>query len=440
MAKGMGGTPTPEAAALSLNVDHLWHLVHQGTPGTFRSRAEGCSLLYLMLVALHTEKGGDIARLWRWSADGNRTQWRHEFLHRADAKVLPLVRTMLRRWPSLAGLTCMRGVAGATPLHVAGYIGLPSLVSVLLEHGANPAAPNLAGLTPIDEAMHRGNGEAVRLLLRGLPSEQQAATRVRLAEYVALHDSPLRPETLGDVPLPHVPRRKPRIDPLPADPQRAACAEAGGWNADASRSSAWEHTDVDMRVDLSEGEYFREYFLKGRPLLIRNAVPLHERCTLALSSPPVAEAAKAQVGRCGATAYPELTGRHACGTFAFIDLRQSPRCDDARRTRPVCNWKLGRAKSKAQRDGSGGGGSDGVDTTPGFREMPARLRHPSSKPPLAFMRPAWAMGTSRALWGGTAGSGSGFHYHNAAVRIALHTHTACTRPAHGLHMACTRPA
>ena len=44
--------------------------------------------------------------------------------------------------------------------------------------------------------------------------------------------------------------------------------------------------------------------------------------------------------------------------------------------------------------------------------MPSELRHDTNAPPLKMMRRAWSISTSRALWGGTAWSGSGFHYHS----------------------------
>ena len=53
----------------------------------------------------------------------------------------------------------------------------------------------------------------------------------------------------------------------------------------------------------------------------------------------------------------------------------------------------------------------------GFRAMPERLRHRPELPPVAMMRRAWSVATSRALWGGTAWSGSGFHYHNPAYNV-----------------------
>ena len=76
----------------------------------------------------------------------------------------------------------------------------------------------------------------------------------------------------------------------------------------------------------NKDEYYNDYFSQGRPLLIRNAVSLADRCRLAASSPAMARAASEQEFSCGATAYPELTGRNRCGKFTFLDLRSSPRC------------------------------------------------------------------------------------------------------------------
>ena len=45
------------------------------------------------------------------------------------------------------------------------------------------------------------------------------------------------------------------------------------------------------------------------------------------------------------------------------------------------------------------------------------LRHDSDTPPLRMMTRSWSLATSGALWGGTAFSGSGFHYHNPAYNL-----------------------
>ena len=72
-----------------------------------------------------------------------------------------------------------------------------------------------------------------------------------------------------------------------------------------------------------------------------------ERCRLAALRPDMRDAVTTQM-RCGATAYPELTGRRPCAeAFDFLKLRDNPRCRDALRTRPVCNYKLGKQKATA---------------------------------------------------------------------------------------------
>ena len=177
---------------------------------------------------------------------------------------------------------------------------------------------------------------------------------------------------------------------------------------------------IDIRVDLSEEEYYKEYFLKGRPVLIRNAVPRSERCRLAALRPDMRDAVTTQM-RCGATAYPELTGRRPCSeAFDFLKLRDNPRCTDALKTRPVCNYKLGKQRTSASSASASAASQRhdaAVNQTAGFRSMPASLRHTAELPPLRMMRRSWSVATSRALWGGTAWSGSGYHYHNPAYNL-----------------------
>jgi hypothetical protein len=216
-----------------------------------------------------------------------------------------------------------------------------------------------------------------------------------------------------------VPRRHARIDPIYLSSSASApswCTATGGWNErteDAGTMAEGTPSDIDQRVGISPEEWEREYFWRNRPVLIRNAVSLSDRCTLAAENPKMREAASTQQLSCGATAYPELTGRERCGHFNFLSLRKNPRCNDASQTRPVCNWKLARAakSQSARRVG------DGINETNGFKLMPAYLRHAQTQPPMPFMKNAWSISTSRALWGGTKSSGSGFHYHNAAYNV-----------------------
>ena len=397
---------------------------------------EGCSALYSLLVGLHSEKGGDITRLVHWHGLNHtkgRTLWRQAVVNIVEARVMPLIQKMLQRSPELASKPC-KGGAGATPLHVAGYIGLARVAALLLTHGAPPDAATRGGRTPLDEAMYSGHHEIVRLLLGRLSNDAQASARLRIAEYISLPDASLRREELSGIPLPDVPKRRTRIDPAPSDPPgRASCEQGGGWDvkggleppagsplAEPSVSALFDHPTIDMRSpDLSASEYYHEYFLKGRPLLIRNAVSLDERCALACSRKEMHAAAGQRKFHCGATAYPELTGRKSCGHFNFLELRDQPRCDDVNRTRPLCNWKLGRMRQHTLGDVKNGidWNADGVNLAAGFKEMPERLRHKPELPPIRMMRGAWSISTSRALWGGTAWSGSGFHYHNPAYNV-----------------------
>ena len=190
---------------------------------------------------------------------------------------MPLIQKMLQRSPELAWKPC-KGGAGATPLHVAGYIGLSRVAALLLTHGAPPDAATRGGRTPLDEAMYSGHHEIVRLLLGRLSNDAQASARLRIAEYISLPDASLRREELSGIPLPDVPKRRTRIDPAPSDPPgRASCEQGGGWDvkggleppagsplAEPSVSALFDHPTIDMRSpDLSASEYYHEYFLKG---------------------------------------------------------------------------------------------------------------------------------------------------------------------------------
>ena len=390
-------------------------------------RLHGCSQLFSFLLSMHSEKGGDISRLISWRTMNHtkgRTVWRYSAMRAAEQHAVEALALMIRSNPDLASKPCMSG-GQASPLHLGAYFGLPRVVALLLSHGAKADVKTHGGRTPLDEAMYNGNHEALSLLLAALPNRQQALERRRIAEYAALPDASLRLEGLDGLRLPYVPKRRARVDPRPPEWGAPSCAVGGGWSSAAqppptgsplAKPGGMESFDasmIDQRAGLSEEEYYREYFLKGRPVLIRNAVSLAERCALAATSSPMRQAVKGLSFTCGATAYPELTGRRTCGRFGFLDLISSPRCHDANRTRPVCNWKLGRMKGKHVGDWN----RQGVDLAAGFREMPKRLRHPPDLPPVRMMRRAWSVSTSRALWGGTAWSGSGFHYHNPAYNV-----------------------
>ena len=106
---------------------------------------------------------------------------------------------------------------------------MPSLVSALLSAGADAAAVSSGGRTPVDEAMHNGNFEALALLLAALPPAASAEARRRVAEYAALPGAALR--EVERLHLPAVPRRAPMAEGADDGAAAAACDATGGWGA-----------------------------------------------------------------------------------------------------------------------------------------------------------------------------------------------------------------
>ena len=355
-----------------------------------------CSALYEAILPLHSEKSGDQAKRIRWPLGG--TSWRHELLSDALMRHQAGIHYLLTSSSALVNLPCKS--TGLTPLHLAAFLGVPSLVKELLKSGADEGAKSLSGRIPLDEAMYNGNIEAAQLLLGALgPAAREAAT-MRLVEYASLPGAALMPAQVHAVLGRKVVRRPALIDPPPQEPPIAkTCNVGGGWVDPMSAQLEQEHSDIDQRTHMSATEYYEEYYLKNRMVLLRGEMSHAERCRLAADR---ADGAFSQRKfSCGATAYPGLTGRQYCGEYTFKDLSANPRClRDG--TRPVCNYK----KNKAD-----------INATLGFQQLPANFRQPYTTAPLSHLRRVWHMYTSCSFWGGTAGSGSGFHYHNSAVNV-----------------------
>ena len=58
----------------------------------------------------------------------------------------------------------------------------------------------------------------------------------------------------------------------------AACDANGGWETGEPPASNMERCDIDRRTRLTPDEWFQEYYMRGRPVLIQGALPLNERC------------------------------------------------------------------------------------------------------------------------------------------------------------------
>ena len=61
----------------------------------------------------------------------------------------------------------VQGEDGATPLHLAAFLGLPEVTQVLLESGADYEIKNIDGLTPLDVAVWVGSAATAEVLIEG---------------------------------------------------------------------------------------------------------------------------------------------------------------------------------------------------------------------------------------------------------------------------------
>lgn len=55
--------------------------------------------------------------------------------------------------------------------------------------------------------------------------------------------------------------------------------------------------EIDQRTELSEAEFYRDYYLPARPVLLRGVMPLADRCKFAKAAPEMAEMLHESRGR-----------------------------------------------------------------------------------------------------------------------------------------------
>ena len=289
---------------------------------------------------------------------------------------------------------------GITALHLAARVCADDLVRELLRAGASPSARTLHDRrTPIDEAMSQGCAEAVVLLLAAVPAaaEQRAALQAVMA-YAAMPAAALSlpalraamrlSESLQSVhrliPDRERSRSSPVLQPPPSE-AAASCAEGGGWDVSPPPTEAERRSDCDLDQlsGLSAESFDALYYRLSRPVLIRGATSLRDRCKLARKGDTMLKAATT-VSRCGRTAYPQLTGQKTCGLFSLSTLNEGRRCEDKERTLPVCA-----AKPKG-----------GVNASAIFQDLPVRFRLDDSSPPTPIIARAFSHQGSRQLFSG----------------------------------------
>jgi len=312
------------------------------------------------------------------------------------SEIQPIVKTLVARLPELASAA---DAHGTTPLHIATLLGSLSLATCLPHGEAELERRTIDGRSPIDLAMLNGHAELIELFMPSLSPPKRAAEAKRLSAYASLPGAALAAASIHK--FAKTVRKTPLLDPAPAE-ERASCAEGGGWAvAPALTDDERRQCQIDQRSRLTEEEYYHEYYRTGRPVLIRGAMSLAQRCAFQRSAPGM-QRPRSKRHSCGGTAYPNLTGQKICGVFSMEDLNGAePHCEDAGRTRPVCVTKP----------------RNGVNESDEFRNAPACFRYEEEFPPMSFMSRAWRVAAARQFFMGGDRSGAAFHFHGAAYNV-----------------------
>ena len=169
----------------------------------------------------------------------------------------PYLIDILKLSPGLARSADSRGV---TPLHLAATNVLHTMVDPLLEAGARADEAVGWGSSPIFEASVAGDADLVDKLLRSLPSSAREKAAAEVKAFSSRSGNPLQ----------RMPRRA-RLDPprvAAAGSPVLTCMEGGGWDVEPPPTEEERKTcQIDQRTDLTEEEFYRDYFLPGRPVL-----------------------------------------------------------------------------------------------------------------------------------------------------------------------------
>jgi hypothetical protein len=298
--------------------------------------SDGKSLLH-QAVAMPSLMASELQNVVRHTAAGwekgtdttNKTDFRNPTLLKIEQRVIDFVKSIVIEAPELAQSA---DAAGLTPLHIAAREGMLQSCEVLLLHGANPNAADESGQTPLHMAAIFGSPEIAELLIKH-GADRKAADKYGFTfdDYLASPGIGIWPEDaksrFGVTP------RAAIIDPLLPGYEGSGgeCAADGGWDTGAPDQDPEQFKcDIDQRTDLDPEEWYKEYYLRGRPVLIRGALPLEERCAMSKTNMHNSEMLKSL--KCGATAYPSITRQKFCPEQCTLDsLETSEDCVD----RPV---------------------------------------------------------------------------------------------------------
>jgi len=256
-----------------------------------------------------------------------------------ERRLLPSIKMLLK---SDASLATAKDKSGLTALHNAVVAGSINMSEALIHSNADVDAQNDEGQTPLMMAVIYGSPDIADLLIRhGADKELQDNYGASFVDYISSSGSGIFPKDA---------KERFNIDvrpPLKEKPQehpddRPDCEESGGWQGTVPPNNAEDlRCDIDQVTDLTPEKWYKEYFTRGRPVLIRNALALSERCGMSrpavMRNPVFGREQQLGVGkpkhgqketesmsgegatiRCGATAYPSITRQKRCPQLCTV--------------------------------------------------------------------------------------------------------------------------
>ena len=236
----MRATTSPlVAAASSLDLNAL---LSAKRPALLETDAEGHTVLHALLVTMFSEKGGQIARLVDWRANtSRRTIYRYDVLRAVARQARPAIHRILQVAPARQ----TRGRDSASRRSTWRRITTCRRSSRRCRRRRRRRRLG-GGRTPVDEAMHNGNFEALVPSRRCPPRARGAPPRRRVR----------RAPGSGAREVTAPPARRAAARPMAEGADdgaaAAACDATGGWGAplggaagEAARSAQWGR-DIDL--------------------------------------------------------------------------------------------------------------------------------------------------------------------------------------------------
>ena len=296
----------------------------------------------------------------------------------------------------------------------AAIMGLSRVAEKLLNrYGLDPLyAPSLGpdydnrrSFNAIQEAIRGGYAEIVKILTRANYSLIIDDLGRTVKDYIRMKGSPIRPEDAKNI--------------LSLDTMSDQMASGGKpqqlWYTEDDTDMGWKQDTVwnisercDMDIvygNMSRKTFYNDYFMTGRPFVLRNAVPEEEVHAFAKSRWSQTSHFKPKtLVRVGPTAYPSLTGQKQCAKKVSIEeIEHGKECEDLPGI-PIVHARHPSTNDLKELFPIYGG--DIYDRKGGWRKLGEFFDRKPEKGGLIW----------QVFFGGDA-SGATFHWHRAAFNV-----------------------